>query len=634
MTATYTKPTKIPRWADTSANIIEPPEVKKDQGWLFEEIPPSAFENWRTKLTGEWMKWLNERLFDGASKDELVLKSPGNATEAIRITNTEVRLGKDTYWDTGAQYGIKYNSGSSQLELYAGGNLALYANASGLYIDGDLTIEDDLIVPGGLCVGIASPTPVDDEIQLGDADLKMAFDSGTAPYLQFGASGDKIAYNRASDYFQFKIADVEEVRVKAAGLNVGNGLYVGDLTTAPTDDCIGAAASISAGTFLGAGTYVSAGSYVQATTYVAATTFLRAGDGTIQTPNSSSYIYNSATGGNIYCNLAGVMWWTAAGLVSMYGGLRVGDATAPGDNNIYAVGEIRAGGDLYADGGTVYVGADDYMNWDGTNMQFVLNGTEEMRIVSDGVRIANGLYVGAVGGTPTDNKIYAEGNIEAGGALMAGDFYADTNYVKLPVFTGSEPGVAAGRMFEYRPTNYVDSIPSIRWGAGATAGVNHTYAKVRGVHKSNSGGQQRTTTGAFSASYYNIPLWAMMSGSLLRVKAWGYTDYAGGAGNNNITCQIGMSGGAMIGSPCTAPSDWYLEADFFIESMGTLASPGTGYRQMHTIQNGTFGTFPIATVNTEGQATAGDGSYTCYVGVTLATGCTASLYHVEWELVV
>ena len=64
MVATYTKPTKIPRWADTSTNIIEPPELKKDEGWVFEEIPPSAFENWRTNLIGSWAKWLDERLFD------------------------------------------------------------------------------------------------------------------------------------------------------------------------------------------------------------------------------------------------------------------------------------------------------------------------------------------------------------------------------------------------------------------------------------------------------------------------------------------------------------------------------------------------------------------------------------------
>ena len=74
--ATYSKPVDIPRWADTSLNVVEPAEAKKDAGWVFEEIPPSSYENWKAKLNGEWWKWVDERLDDGASADNLRIKFP------------------------------------------------------------------------------------------------------------------------------------------------------------------------------------------------------------------------------------------------------------------------------------------------------------------------------------------------------------------------------------------------------------------------------------------------------------------------------------------------------------------------------------------------------------------------------
>lgn len=79
--ATYTKPTSIPRWADTSANVVEPAEAKKDAGWVFEEIPPSSYENWRTKLNGEWWKWIDERLDDGTNNNYLRF-TPQTAVES------------------------------------------------------------------------------------------------------------------------------------------------------------------------------------------------------------------------------------------------------------------------------------------------------------------------------------------------------------------------------------------------------------------------------------------------------------------------------------------------------------------------------------------------------------------------
>ena len=74
--ATYSKPAKVPRWNDNLTNNIEPPEGKKDVGWLFEEVHPSTFENWRTQLNGQWWKWMDERWADGATNDILESQMP------------------------------------------------------------------------------------------------------------------------------------------------------------------------------------------------------------------------------------------------------------------------------------------------------------------------------------------------------------------------------------------------------------------------------------------------------------------------------------------------------------------------------------------------------------------------------
>lgn len=103
MAATYTKPTKIPRWADTSLNVTEPSSGKKDTGWLVNEIPPSSYENWRTRTLGEWFKWIDERIFDADAGDSISIKSPGVAEQRILVKDdTTYFFGTDS---TGASSG-------------------------------------------------------------------------------------------------------------------------------------------------------------------------------------------------------------------------------------------------------------------------------------------------------------------------------------------------------------------------------------------------------------------------------------------------------------------------------------------------------------------------------------------------
>ena len=85
MPATFSKPTKIPRWADTAgpANVVEPSPAKKDLGWELNEKPAHSYFNWLQHFTGEWTKWIDERLADGANKNEFVLKNPNNGTNLV-----------------------------------------------------------------------------------------------------------------------------------------------------------------------------------------------------------------------------------------------------------------------------------------------------------------------------------------------------------------------------------------------------------------------------------------------------------------------------------------------------------------------------------------------------------------------
>lgn len=84
MPATFSKPTKTARWADTGTRV-EPSEAKKDTGWVFEEVPPFSFFNYLQGITGDWHQWLGERLADGVDENEFVIRNPNDGSVGIRI---------------------------------------------------------------------------------------------------------------------------------------------------------------------------------------------------------------------------------------------------------------------------------------------------------------------------------------------------------------------------------------------------------------------------------------------------------------------------------------------------------------------------------------------------------------------
>jgi len=569
MTATYTKPAKTPRWADTSSNILEPPEAKKDEGWLFEEIPPSSFENWRTNLAGSWVKWIDERLFDGASKDQLLIKSPGSAVNALLITDTYVKshldfrvegddLGMEVdgtssrriYFDAAKQNWLGYNLGASRVELYAGGALALWADATQCFINGDIVLGDDLSVPGGLSVGIATPTIVDDVIQLGDADLRWELNAGSPQFVfdHFGGTIDALRFDRVNSRFSWLIANTEEARLSASGLAIANGLYVGDVAGTLTDNVIVAEGSGGFGGSLRVG--FAGASILSGVLEIGDTQFYlrqQSGNPSITFDSNDGFNFDRTqnrlalnvnvgvrvwmgesgmtvlnglyvggagwpvTDDRITCEGDGVFWgglrvgfsgsptadrielgdpnmflqfaadvcefdfaagssfsfsrinsryaWligtTEKMRLSTYGlsignGLYVGDATVqPSDNEVYAEGYVKAMG------GRLYLGANDYLSWDETNLQTILNGVEQSRLSSIGLAIAAGLYVGSASGTPPNSdSIYAEGNVQCGSMLYG----ATLGAAGTPIGSGYQTNAYVTHLYQVNHANSIIEV--------------------------------------------------------------------------------------------------------------------------------------------------------------------------------
>jgi len=92
MTATYSKPTAIPRWAETTGNKAQPPAGYFTDGWLLDSVAVSKYDNWQKNNYASWFQWLDERLDDGASADELIINSPSVGWRAMKVISGNVEL--------------------------------------------------------------------------------------------------------------------------------------------------------------------------------------------------------------------------------------------------------------------------------------------------------------------------------------------------------------------------------------------------------------------------------------------------------------------------------------------------------------------------------------------------------------
>ena len=231
---------------------------------------------------------------------------------------------------------------------------------------------------GGLNVGFDTD-PTEGEINLVDTNFKM-WNTGTSVGFDVEGSTNSFWYDRSANEFYWEIAGTTELKVAAGGVSIPNDLFLDSrvLTFGP--------------------------------------------DG------SNDHIDYDDTGKDF-------SMWIDGGEEYTFGNSALDMHSNEIDNcgNIDGSGDITMGsitmtGAIYTTG-KLGRDATDYLQWtDNTQLGFWVNNSEEMRLVAGGLSITNGLYVGSVSGSPTDNKVYAEGDVEAGAYLRAaGRLYLGSN---------------------------------------------------------------------------------------------------------------------------------------------------------------------------------------------------------------
>jgi len=273
--------------------------------------------------------------------------------------------------------------------LYVGG-IGVAPTNDKIYAAGDieagltLRSQGDTWVGSGLNVGGATNPTTGDGI----------FTRGIHVGSDLGVSNDTI---RCTGYIR---ADVGFQSGAASTPGVGDGIFSGGIVVGydatPTDDQV----RVGAATF-----------------------FLDYNSGLprIVFDNTGNSVISLGGGPDFGFLLSGSeeMTLRSTGL-SIENGLYVGDATGtPQDNDIIAEGTISANDGIYAP--KLGLDFNDYISWvSNSYASFYVNNVEEMRLATDGLRVANGIYVGSATGAATDNDIYAEGDIKAANQVWAG----------------------------------------------------------------------------------------------------------------------------------------------------------------------------------------------------------------------
>jgi hypothetical protein len=236
--ATYTKPTTVPEWAVTGTRT-EPSAGKKNTGWIFEESPPYDFFNWLQGISGDWFNWINERLGDGTTADELRILSTGG----LEIGSSSFLLkhdGTDPYiifaHPTGTPDQLWYDKSANELHLQINATDEVILG-QGLRVGSVITSlpgSGSAIFGGGINVGFdATPSP--DRINVFDANFGMQGSANT-PNVFFD-SGDVIQFNRSSNLFSWFIGGVSKGQVNDAGF-FGNRFTARSLISVATSQDI------------------------------------------------------------------------------------------------------------------------------------------------------------------------------------------------------------------------------------------------------------------------------------------------------------------------------------------------------------------------------------------------------------
>lgn len=114
------KPGTLPRWADVSGTIVEPPSGKKDVGWVGGEQPPAGWLNWLFNTIHLWASYLN---------------APNNITLGADVQDTEAnavaaRLTVDAAASAVADWTCVLAAENARLWVHHTDGLALTVNAT------------------------------------------------------------------------------------------------------------------------------------------------------------------------------------------------------------------------------------------------------------------------------------------------------------------------------------------------------------------------------------------------------------------------------------------------------------------------------------------------------------------------
>lgn len=187
------KPLKVPRWNDDLTNQTEPPEDKKDEGWVVDDQPDGSFWNWLLFYTGAWFKWFNERHFDGVDEEDYTIYPPDSAGSLGGTMKISGGIGaaSSTGGDleiSGGQGGVSAGGGGDT--IFRGGD-AIASGASGgqcLVRGGNSASSGnggELFMKGGTTFGVGNGGP----ITIGGGDATVNGNGAQAELVAGDSSG-------------------------------------------------------------------------------------------------------------------------------------------------------------------------------------------------------------------------------------------------------------------------------------------------------------------------------------------------------------------------------------------------------------------------------------------------------------
>jgi len=170
-----TKPTKLPTWATSSPNILEPSDGKKAQGWVPGEQPPASFFNYWQGLAYEWIKYFDENVViigeapiigdvqvngtlgvagdttigtDGAANLQVngTLTATGLATVAGLASTGDATVGSDGSGNLQVNGTLTATGLTTLASLQASGSIT---STLGAHVGGDLDVDGNADVAGG-----------------------------------------------------------------------------------------------------------------------------------------------------------------------------------------------------------------------------------------------------------------------------------------------------------------------------------------------------------------------------------------------------------------------------------------------------------------------------------------------------